>query len=69
MPHEKATPDSRPLFQSMLERLSGKSRNKDIDLPMSPGGRRDPRLPAAPGEVGRSIVKGYKIVRSLGGKR
>lgn len=42
-----------------------KKRSGDIDLPMPPGGRRDPRLPRHRGDVGEKIKEGASIFRKL----
>jgi hypothetical protein len=65
------TPESDVPLTERFKRLTSWSR-RDIALPMPPGGRRDPRLPASSTGVHRSLseaTKGLKTVRELGRKR
>jgi hypothetical protein len=66
MPRD-ATPESDVPLTERVKRLVGAGmRGRDIQLPQE--GKRDPRLPAAPRQLGADIASGFKAVRELAGK-
>lgn len=71
MPKERTPEEGVPLL-TKVGRLTGRSRGKDISLPMPAGGKKDPRLPASLSDVHNALGearKGLTKVRELSKRR
>lgn len=61
MPKDRTPEEDVPVTKRVSRMFGG--RGSDIELPNT--GKRDPRLPARPGDVGREVLSGFKAVRKL----
>lgn len=71
MPKDRTPEEDVPLL-TKVGRLTGRSRGKDIQLSLPPGGKKDPRLPASLADVHAALSeskRGLSKVREISGKR